>query len=78
MESADKEASVHDNLSNVSVGLIVTPGWLTATVCVITGEPDVVVNVTVAERDDVDVFAVADSVTDPLFDPVVGEIVSQD
>ena len=42
------------------------------------GEPDVVVNVTVAERDDVDVFAVAASVTDPLFDPEDGETVNQD
>ena len=59
-------------------GLIAAPGWVTATVWVITGEPDVVVNVTVAERAVDPVFAVADRVTDPLFDPEAGETVTQD
>ena len=77
MDPADEDATVHEVLSNVSVGLIVAPGWLTATVWVAPEEPDVV-NVTVAERDEVDVFAVAASVTDPLFDPEAGETVSQD
>ena len=42
------------------------------------GEPDVVVNVTVAERTVDPVFAVADSVTEPSPNPEAGETVNQD
>jgi len=62
---------------NAGAGATV-PGCVTDTVCVTTGVPDVVVNVMVAVRDEVPVFAAADRVTDPLPLPVAGEIVAHD
>ena len=62
--------------SSVNVGAAPEPGWVTDTVRVTAGEPDVVVNVIVADRDVVVVFAAAFRVTDPLPLPVAGEIVT--
>lgn len=50
--------------------------WVTLMVFVTTDAPDVAVNVTVADRDDVTVFATAVTVTDPLPVPDTGLIVT--
>ena len=55
-----------------------TPAWYTSIVRVATGLPSVVVTVTVAERDDVVVFACADKAKDPSPVPDDGLSVNQD
>jgi len=62
--------------STVNVGAAPIPGCVTDTVRVTAGEPDVVVNVIVADRDAVVVFAAAFRVTDPLPLPVAGDTVT--
>ena len=62
---------------NVGVGTV-APGCVTDTVCVTAGDPDVVVNVIVADRDVVVVFAVAFKVAVPLPFPFAGKVVTHD
>jgi len=72
------DGTAHVEIPRVNAGTTAVPGWVTVTVLVTAGLPDVVVNVMVAVRDEVPVFAAADRVTDPLPFPVAGEIVAHD
>ena len=73
VEDADALGVQVDN-DEVNVGL---DAWVTEIVLVTAGVPLVVVNVTVAERADVLVFAAAANVTVPLFEPEAGDTVNQ-
>jgi len=69
-------AMSHVVRSTVNTGAVPAPGCVTDTVRVTAGEPDVVVNVIVAVRDVVVVFAAAFRVADPLPFPDVGDTVA--
>ena len=70
------DGTAHDEIPTVNTGVVLVPGCDTAIVLVTAGEPDVVMNVTIADRDKVVVFAAADTVTVPLLDPDAGDIVT--
>jgi hypothetical protein len=58
VDSEYHDAAVQDDIPKVKVfDPDPAPGWVTDTVCVTCGEPLVVVNVTVADRDAVAVLA---------------------
>ena len=69
-------AMSHVVRSTVNTGPDPAPGWVIDTVRVTAGLPDVVVNVMVAVRDDVEVFAAAFSVAVASPDPDVGDTVA--
>ena len=73
------DGRLHDARFRVNDGppTVPAPGCVTVTVRVTWGEPKVVTNVTVAVRDDADVFVWADKVTDPFPKPEAGDTVSQ-
>jgi len=73
VESEFDEVTVHDDVDSVSDGVTtVTPGWVTDTVRVTALPPEVVLTVTMADLAEVDVFAAACNVKDPLPEPDVG------
>jgi len=82
--AADEEGTDHEEMDTVRVGPLTRPGWVTTTLALAAGEPEVVVNVTVPERD-APVFACAVKVTgrspvDPAVTkpkPDVGETLTQ-
>ncbi|MCL2470972.1 MAG: hypothetical protein FWF25_04440 [Propionibacteriaceae bacterium] len=75
-DAAVEDAAVEDDCTvgdDETVVMDETPGWVTTTVRVTPGDPDVVENVTVADRATLDVFAHASTCTDasPVPDAVI-------
>ncbi|MCL2652677.1 MAG: hypothetical protein FWD63_02685 [Propionibacteriaceae bacterium] len=78
LDMAVEVGIAHNGTDSDSVDVDVdVPGWVTATVRVTALPPEVVVTVTVADLAEVDVFAAACKLRDPLPEPEVGLTVSQ-
>ena len=75
VDAADDNGTDHDDTPNTNVG---ATGWVTVTVRDNCGDPDVVTTVTVADRDAVPVFAVADNANVLLPAPDTGLTVNHD
>ena len=77
VDPAEDDATAQLDTPTVRDGVALAPGWVTVTVRVTCGEPLVVVKVTVAVRDAVEVLARTVNATAVLPEPEVGLTVNQ-